>query len=132
MTTQLHLAIDTFALQLLLEGAQRLVDIIVANDDLHKKSSNSLKTSPAKAGISAGAGIADKHPAMHRNWVAGDWSSSTRRRPLSSAPGPFQGVAGRAPGKAIRSAANDEPWLARVETAVERPFAYRWLRFPRL
>ena len=42
MTTQLHLAINAFALQLFLERAQRLIDIIVANDDLHKKSSNSL------------------------------------------------------------------------------------------
>src|SRR3546814_13159351 len=33
---QLHLAIDALALQLLLERAQRLVDVIVANDDLHK------------------------------------------------------------------------------------------------
>src|SRR3546814_5349587 len=33
---QLHLAIDALALQLLLESAQRLVDVIVANDDLHK------------------------------------------------------------------------------------------------
>src|SRR5690606_16637098 len=36
MTAQLHLAIDALTLQLLLERAQRLVDIIVANDDLHK------------------------------------------------------------------------------------------------
>jgi hypothetical protein len=35
MTAQLHLAVDTLALQLLLERAQRLLDIIVANDDLH-------------------------------------------------------------------------------------------------
>src|SRR5690606_26451153 len=36
MTAQLHLAIDALTLQLLLERAQRLVDIVVANDDLHK------------------------------------------------------------------------------------------------
>ncbi len=36
MTTQLHLPIDTFALKLLLERAQSLIDIIVADDDLHK------------------------------------------------------------------------------------------------
>ena len=39
MTTQLHLAIDAFTLEVLLERSQRLVDIIVANDDLHKRSS---------------------------------------------------------------------------------------------
>src|SRR5688572_22756318 len=43
MTAQLHLAVDAFALQLLLERAQRLLDIIVANDDLHKKPSHSQK-----------------------------------------------------------------------------------------
>jgi hypothetical protein len=42
MTAQLHLAIDALALQLLLERAQRLLDIIVANDDLHKLPSLSL------------------------------------------------------------------------------------------
>src|SRR3954463_14953328 len=35
MTAQLHLAVDALALQLLLQRAQRLLDIIVANDDLH-------------------------------------------------------------------------------------------------
>src|SRR5437868_14906527 len=34
MPAQLHLAIHALALQLLLERAQRLVDIVVANDDL--------------------------------------------------------------------------------------------------
>src|SRR5215208_401079 len=43
MTAQLHLAVDALALQLLLERAQRLLDIIVANDDLHKVPSHSLK-----------------------------------------------------------------------------------------
>src|SRR5580765_8042722 len=37
MTAQLHLAVDALALQLLLERAQRLLDVIVANDDLHRK-----------------------------------------------------------------------------------------------
>src|SRR3954467_15511775 len=36
VTAQLHLAIDALALQLLLERAQRLLDVIVANDDLHE------------------------------------------------------------------------------------------------
>src|SRR5687768_16251830 len=36
MTPELHLAIDALALQLLLQGAQRLVDIVIADDDLHK------------------------------------------------------------------------------------------------
>src|SRR4051812_11688492 len=36
VTAELHLAIDALTLQLLLERPQRLVDIIVANDDLHK------------------------------------------------------------------------------------------------
>jgi hypothetical protein len=33
--TQLHLAIDAFALELLLEHPHSLIDIIVANHDLH-------------------------------------------------------------------------------------------------
>src|SRR4051794_32808058 len=41
MTAQLHLAVDALALQLFLERAQRLLDIIVANDDLHKSPSHS-------------------------------------------------------------------------------------------
>src|SRR5206468_4500851 len=44
VTAQLHLAVDALALQLLLERAQRLLDIIVANDDLHKFPSQSLLT----------------------------------------------------------------------------------------
>jgi hypothetical protein len=44
VTAQLHLAVDALALQLLLERAQRLLDIIVANDDLHKLPSLSLKS----------------------------------------------------------------------------------------
>src|SRR3712207_5214854 len=36
MTAQLHLAVDAFTLELFLERSQRLVDIVVANDDLHK------------------------------------------------------------------------------------------------
>src|SRR5690554_5767998 len=35
VATQLHLAEDTLPLQLLLKGAQRLVDIVVANVNLH-------------------------------------------------------------------------------------------------
>src|SRR6185436_10059413 len=38
MAAELHLAIDALALQLLLERPQRLVDIVIANDDLHKSS----------------------------------------------------------------------------------------------
>src|SRR5690348_5576901 len=44
MTAQLHLAVDALALQLLLERAQRLLDVIVANDDLHKLPSTPLKS----------------------------------------------------------------------------------------
>src|SRR5688572_3748224 len=36
LAARLHLAIDALTLQLLLERPQRLVDIIVANDNLHK------------------------------------------------------------------------------------------------
>ena len=43
MTAQLHLAVDALALQLFLERAQRLLNIVVANDDLHKVPSNSFK-----------------------------------------------------------------------------------------
>jgi hypothetical protein len=35
MAAELHLAEDTLALHLLLESAERLVDIVVADDDLH-------------------------------------------------------------------------------------------------
>jgi hypothetical protein len=35
VTAELHLTIDTLALQLLLERAKSLVDVVVANDDLH-------------------------------------------------------------------------------------------------
>src|SRR5205085_860632 len=37
MTAQHHLAVHALALELLLERPQGLVDIIVANDDLHKR-----------------------------------------------------------------------------------------------
>src|SRR5260221_14695595 len=42
VAAQLHLAVDAFPLQLLFERAQRLLDIIVANDDLHRIPSQSL------------------------------------------------------------------------------------------
>jgi len=35
VAAQLHFTIDAFALQLLLESAEGLIDIVVANDDLH-------------------------------------------------------------------------------------------------
>ena len=35
MPAELHLAVDAFALQVLLEGTERLIDIVIANDDLH-------------------------------------------------------------------------------------------------
>jgi len=47
VAAQLHLAVDALALQLLLERAQRLLDVIVANDDLHKSPSHSLVGQPA-------------------------------------------------------------------------------------
>jgi hypothetical protein len=37
VATQLHLAINALALQLLLERAQGLIDIVIANHDLHKR-----------------------------------------------------------------------------------------------
>ena len=36
VTTQLHFALDTFTLQLLLERTKGLINIVVANHDLHK------------------------------------------------------------------------------------------------
>ena len=33
--TKLHLAVHALALQLLLQRAERLIDVVVANDDLH-------------------------------------------------------------------------------------------------
>lgn len=35
MPAQLHFPIDALALQLLLQSAEGLVDVVVANDDLH-------------------------------------------------------------------------------------------------
>ena len=35
MLLELHFAEDAFALQLLFQGAERLIDIVVANTDLH-------------------------------------------------------------------------------------------------
>jgi hypothetical protein len=35
VTTELHLAEDTFALHLLLQDAERLIDIVFADEDLH-------------------------------------------------------------------------------------------------
>jgi hypothetical protein len=45
MAAQLHFAVNAFALELLLERPQRLVDIVVANENLHK----SLSLSGQKA-----------------------------------------------------------------------------------
>src|SRR5687768_17254826 len=60
MTAQLHLAIDALTLQLLFERAQRLVDIVVANDDLHKSRPASFKTCPNSPGE---PGARPGHPA---------------------------------------------------------------------
>lgn len=35
VSAELHLAVDTLALQLLFQSAERLVDVVVTNDDLH-------------------------------------------------------------------------------------------------
>jgi hypothetical protein len=35
MAAELHLAEDAFALQLLLESAESLIDVVVANENLH-------------------------------------------------------------------------------------------------
>jgi hypothetical protein len=40
MPAQLHLAKDTFALHLLLQGAERLIDIVVPDENLHALSSS--------------------------------------------------------------------------------------------
>lgn len=36
MTAKLHFTVHTFALQLLLKSAQGLIDVVVANDNLHR------------------------------------------------------------------------------------------------
>jgi hypothetical protein len=36
MAAELHLAVHTFALQLLFQNAKSLVDVVVADDDLHE------------------------------------------------------------------------------------------------
>jgi hypothetical protein len=41
MSAELHLAEDALALHLLLEGAKRLVDVVVSNQNLHASSSSS-------------------------------------------------------------------------------------------
>jgi hypothetical protein len=35
VSAELHLAEDALALQLLLEGAERLIDVVVADENLH-------------------------------------------------------------------------------------------------
>src|SRR5688500_7575575 len=96
MTAQLHLAIDALTLQLLLERAQRLVDIIVANDDLHKSRLASFKlrarNRPGEPGARPG------HPAstsLGNEYCRPCPLRRVRRRPLSSGTPPFQGVATR-------------------------------------
>ena len=37
VTAQLHLAVDAFTLQFLFQRAKSLVDVVVANENLHKK-----------------------------------------------------------------------------------------------
>src|SRR3546814_15622914 len=78
VTAQLHLAIHALALQLLLERAQGLVDIVVANDDLHKPVKLQSKTdgSPGNSTLPYGP------PAVHR----GDLPQVPL--PLSGAPPP--------------------------------------------
>ena len=36
MLAELHLAEDAFALHLFLQGSKGLIDIVIANDDLHE------------------------------------------------------------------------------------------------
>ena len=46
MATQLHLTEDTFTLHLLLERLERLVDIVVANENLHLAAYSSQRGTP--------------------------------------------------------------------------------------
>ncbi len=62
MTAQLHFAINALALQLLLQGAQRLVDVVVANDDLHKP-----------------AGLRSMRNRSSQTWVCAVWEGPIRR-----------------------------------------------------
>src|SRR5215203_4742920 len=83
MTAQLHLAIDALALQLLLQCAQRLVDIIVANDDLHKSRSTPLAgLAPGQirlfSGVASGQSLRKKRCSPR--------SSSSRRWPAHYQP----------------------------------------------
>jgi hypothetical protein len=86
VTTQLHLAIDTFTLQLLLEGAQRLVDIIVANEDLHKRSSLSVEMVPAAALSDA----PPNKPSMHKKRFGEELFPRRTGRPLPAVPSEFK------------------------------------------
>ena len=84
VTAQLHLAVDALALQLLLQRAQRLVDIIVANDDLHKS-----RPTPFPASCRANAPLcrARSRPKSRKKHYSPRSPSSRRwRAPLPAGP----------------------------------------------
>ena len=51
MATQLHFAIHAFTLQLLLESPKRLINIVVANDNLHKKATPQIRKHTAPSAV---------------------------------------------------------------------------------
>jgi hypothetical protein len=96
MTAQLHLAVDALALQLLLERAQRLLDIIVANDDLHIEPVTLLVFPVALPKYLKGGRFSSQHDiGLRRLACGGERAIAARRRPF----------------KARRSGRRcDEPW----------------------
>src|SRR5207253_8583272 len=78
VTAELHLAIDALALQLLLERPQRLVDIVIANDDLHRGSSLSSVCSNSQKRIRREADPAAQERAPSRGRPSAQGSAPGR------------------------------------------------------
>jgi len=68
VTAQLHFTIDAFALQLLLESAEGLIDIVVANDDLHGRKAFDAQRRNGELPSLYGAVARKPTPEMH--WKA--------------------------------------------------------------
>jgi len=66
VTAQLHFTIDAFALQLLLESAEGLIDIVVANDDLHGRKAFDAQRRNGELPSLYGAVARKPTPEMHR------------------------------------------------------------------
>src|ERR1044072_3956182 len=67
MPAQLHLAIDAFTLQLLLERPQRLVDIVIAHNDLHEPVVLQSRFRAVPVGSASGMPMRNGQNAMRRD-----------------------------------------------------------------